>query len=551
MHIYILPVATLAQASSGPCHRAMAGAFPGSDGDGMRSCIRPAGSPPPLVCGAVEGTSWPKRSVTVFLCPLGQMSQKRRQLLAEGLQRMCGRNCVAEEPQELVDCTHIVVAENVTRTKWNAWKVGLKLDLPSFDGKPVVMARWLTACLSAGRLVPEEEHMLPQRDPSPQRAEQARRAGAPQTDERALKSESRRRSRSRSIGAAKETGSANRRAEGFENLMDLVLSRFKRNKVLIESLQGKARKEWVDAMKTDLAALQANLEADGLRPGSFDAHSSQMRRAFDRDPFFAGWGPRELKEHNEKIRDARKGLTLHAHWSASSWTATELTCYVRTIAKCSWEELLSNRGVARSAGKPAMVDTADLDLILKERWDVSSALEMVSWKTESTRAELRDKLAIYQVRDGLAGLGADGQKEAVSRIAIDHILSLVCRRSKATLSLEEWLGDPETRVFPSAVCDYVMRNSSGKVAAIIEAKRCKAGADVSLLSCGVVQVALQSLQAQYDGMMAKKHVGVVTDGRRWALLSPTQRWFALTPVLDLLEDGAEAVLRCVLSELLE
>ena len=60
-----------------------------------------------------------------------------------------------------------------------------------------------------------------------------------------------------------------------------------------------------------------------------------------------------------------------------------------------------------------------------------------------------------------------------------------------------------------------------------------------------------NLQAQYDGMMAKKHVGVVTDGRRWALLSPTQRWFALTPVLDLLEDGAEAVLRCVLSELLE
>ena len=91
----------------------------------------------------------------------------------------------------------------------------------------------------------------------------------------------------------------------------------------------------------------------------------------------------------------------------------------------------------------------------------------------STSAELREKLAVCGVKGGLAGLGADGEKEAVSRIAIDHVLSLVCRESNATLSLEEFLGDrdPESRAFPCAVCDYVLRDSTGRVAAIVEAKK--------------------------------------------------------------------------------
>ena len=153
------------------------------------------------------------------------------------------------------------------------------------------------------------------------------------------------------------------------------------------------------------------------------------------------------------------------------------------------------------------------------------------------------------MKGGLAGLGLNKQKEAVSRIAIDHVLSLVCQEFNATLSLEEFLGDVESRSFPCAVCDYVLRDSTGRVAAVVEAKRCLTE-DMSLQASGVVQVAIQILQAADLGVVATKHLGLATDGRRWAALCPTVNWFALTPALDLLDPGAETVLRGALAELL-
>ena len=73
---------------------------------------------------------------------------------------------------------------------------------------------------------------------------------------------------------------------------------------------------------------------------------------------------------------------------------------------------------------------------------------------------------------------------------------------------------------------------------------------MSSLASGVVQAALQILQAVKLGIVAIRHTAFATDGRRWAALCPTSKWFALTPALDLVDPGAEAVLRGALAALL-
>ena len=180
----------------------------------------------------------------------------------------------------------------------------------------------------------------------------------------------------------------------------------------------------------------------------------------------------------------------------------------RTLVEDLFQSDLSQRsqglGTLLEAYSPGPVHLTFPDLSKGERQKLHSAVSRLAKQghlVQSATERDPDVLHIWMQSKGetsheanphketfrrLAGLANLQGREASSRAVIDALLFPLCAQMQTSITLEEGFKLP---LFPSSVCDYVIRANSA-VLAVIEAKRC-APNWIVFLSQGVAQCVWQ------------------------------------------------------------